>query len=56
MVDSSRKFFFSVSRVQFAQTNDHVFIFRHETFYFQLKSKVGNIITKVEDLCINLNR
>ena len=42
------------SGVQLAQTNHDIFRFHCLVFYSQLKSKVGNILTKAVALLINL--
>jgi hypothetical protein len=50
---STVSLFFASSGVQFDQSNQ--FHYRRETFYSQIKSKVGNILSKSVSLCINLN-
>ena len=41
--------------VELAQKNKNLFHYRRATFYSQLNSEVGNILTKATALCINLN-
>ena len=55
-LQTHRKTFFVSSGVQFAQTNHDMFRFGRMVFYSQLKSKVGNILSKAATLCINLNK
>ena len=47
--------FCTASGVEHTQHNQHQFRFRRAAFYSQIKSKVGNILTKTTTLHINLN-
>jgi hypothetical protein len=47
--------FFAASGVQFPYSNRDQFHYRRTVFSSQVKTKVGNILTKDKDLRINLN-
>jgi hypothetical protein len=46
--------FFAVSGVLSVQSDRGFFHYRREVFPSMIKSRVGNILTEVEALCINL--